>query len=108
MNATTKRLIANTLYTVCDGTSRNGTAQPSIEVRMPRGTHYRVLAAVLHRVAADVELATATNERWVVETHALLGTQGWVSLELAKGTPDERERALDTLRTVAVARRTDR
>lgn len=104
MNATTKRLIANTLYAVHEGTSRNGTPQPSIEVRMPRGTHYRVLTAMLYRVAADVEIATAPNERWVVQTNALMGTRGWVSLELAGGTPEETERGLAVLRSVVGAR----
>ena len=104
MNATTKRLIATTLYAVREGTSRTGTPQPSIEVRMPRGTHYRVLTAMLHRVAADVEIATAPHERWVVQTNAVLGTRGWVSLELADGTPKETERGLAVLRNVVAAR----
>ena len=46
-----------TTKTVSQGESRYGTAEPQIEIRLPKGTSHRLVSAALHKLAADVELA---------------------------------------------------
>jgi hypothetical protein len=55
MSTTTKNTQATT---VSQGESRYGTPEPQIALRFPKGTSYRVVKAALHRLAAEIELAT--------------------------------------------------
>ena len=80
-----------TTKTVSQGESRYGTPEPQIALRFPKGTSYRVVKAALHKLAADVELATPANERWCVNTEEC-NESGRVYLELADATPAEAAR----------------
>jgi hypothetical protein len=55
-------------------------------------------SAAIHKLAAEVELATPEHERWVVETETLYEGRGRVYLELADGTPAEAERGMAMLK----------
>jgi len=88
--STTKNTQAATT-TVSQGESRYGTPEPQIALRFPKGTSYRVVKAALHKLAADVELATPANERWCVNTEEF-NESGRVYLELADATPAEAAR----------------
>jgi hypothetical protein len=67
-----------TTKTVSQGESRYGTAEPQIEIRLPKGTSHRLVSAALHQLAADVELATPERERWIVQTTpAVACTSSW-------------------------------
>ncbi|GEL75755.1 hypothetical protein [Myxococcus virescens] len=83
-------------------TARDGAPQPYIEVRFPRGTSQRILNAALHRLYANVEMATPEKERWNVHIEMrpdiLIYSGGCVYLELAEGTPEEAERATAMLK----------
>ena len=57
-----------TTKTVSQGESRYGTAEPQIEIRLPKGTSHRLVNAALHKLAADVEPATPTRESRFVQT----------------------------------------
>lgn len=79
--------------------SRYGTPMPTLEVRLPRGAHFRQLHITLHLLAAAVEQATPARERWLVqlEGHDSLG---FVYLELLDGSDTEAQRGLALLRSV--------
>jgi hypothetical protein len=97
MNTTTRKLTKAASMMAKMGQSEYGTLQPQLDVRFPRGTHYRVLTAALHALAADVELATPPTLHWCVQMDA--GNEsGRVYLELADGTEDEAKRGLALLR----------
>jgi hypothetical protein len=83
--------------TVSQGASRHGNPQPQIELRLPQGTSHRLLSAALHKLAADVELATPEQELWVVQTESFCDARGRVYLELADATPAETERGMALL-----------
>ena len=93
--STTKNTQATT--TESQGESRYGTPEPQIALRFPKGTSYRVVKAALHKLAADVELATPANERWCVSTDDY-NESGRVYLELADATPAEATRGMAMLR----------
>src|SRR5690606_35645304 len=61
----------------------------------PRGysTSYRVVKAALHKLAAEIELATPASERWCVNTEDE-SESGRVYLELADATPAESARGM--------------
>ncbi|MFP2963274.1 hypothetical protein ACLEPN_37330 [Myxococcus sp. 1LA] len=84
--------------TVSQGESRYGTPEPQIEICLPKGTSHRLVSAALHKLAADVELATPERERWVVQTESFYDACGRVYLELADATPAEAERGMAMLR----------
>ena len=86
-----------TTKTVSQGESRYGTAEPQIELRLPKGTSHRLVSAGLHKLAADVELATPANERWCVSTDDY-NESGRVYLELADATPAEAARGMAMLK----------
>ena len=65
MSTTTKNTQAT--KTVSQGESRYGTPEPQIALRFPKGTSYRVVKAALHKLAAEIELAT--RERALVREH---------------------------------------
>ena len=96
MSSTTKNPQATT--TVSQGESRYGTAEPQIEIRLPKGTSHRLVSAALHKLAADVELATPERERWIVQTESFYDARGRVYLELADATPAEAERGMAMLK----------
>lgn len=81
-------------------TSSFGNLQPQIEFLVPQGTHHRRISALLHQVAAEVELRTPEHEKWCVEiaAHSMGGS---VHLELLKATPAEAERGMKLLQTLA-------
>jgi hypothetical protein len=87
-----------TTKTVSQGESRYGTAEPQIEIRLPTGTSHRLVSAALHKLAADVELATPERERWIVQTESFYDARGHVYLELADATSAEVERGMAMLR----------
>ena len=91
---------ATTTIEVNLATSRHGSLQPQIEFLVPRDTHHRRISALLHQVAAEVELRTPEHEKWCVEIEAH-GMGGLVHLELLKATPAEAERGMKLLRTLA-------
>ncbi|ABF88219.1 hypothetical protein MXAN_1822 [Myxococcus xanthus DK 1622] len=90
------------LMMVGQRTARHGIPQPYIEVRFPKDTRQRTLDAALHRLYADIELATPESESWDVRIEQLPDvfsfSGGRVYLELAEGTPVEAERAMALLK----------
>jgi hypothetical protein len=95
--ATIRNLRAGTL-TASVRKSEYGTPRPQVEVRFPKGTHYRKASAALHALAAVAELATPGTESWVVVVDAHGDEVGRVYLELADGTAEEARRGLEMLR----------
>ena len=95
MSTTTKNTQATT--TVSQGESRYGTPEPQIALRFPKGTSYRVVKAALHKLAADVELA---SESWCVNTEDY-NESGRVYLGYANATPAEAARGMALLKKVA-------
>ena len=83
--------------TVSQGESRYGTPEPQIALRFPKGTSYRVVKAALHKLAAEIELATPASERWCVNTEDF-NESGRVYLELADATPAEAARGMEMLK----------
>ena len=83
-----------TTKTVSQGESRYGNAEPQIEIRLPKRTSHRLVNAAVHKLAADVELATPERERWVVQTESFYDARGRVYVELADATPAEAERGM--------------
>lgn len=98
MNATTRPVMT---ITVSLAKSEYGTPRPELEIRLPKGTHFRQVSAALHVIAARIELATPVREGWVVETAALYDAGGRIWLELVKGDDAEAERGMALLRTLA-------
>jgi hypothetical protein len=94
MSTTTKNTQATTM--VSQSQSRYGSPEPQIALRFPKGTSYRVVKAALHKLAADVELATPASERWCVTTEDF-NESGRVYLELADATPAEAARGMAML-----------
>jgi len=95
MSTTTKNTQAT--KTVSQGESRYGTPEPQIALRFPKGTSYRVVKAALHKLAAEIELATPASERWCVNTEDE-SESGRVYLELADATPAEAARGMALLK----------
>ena len=71
-----------------------------VEIRLTNGTIHRLVSAPLHKLAADVELATPEREHWIVQTESFYDARGRVYLELADTTPAEAERAMALLKKV--------
>ena len=90
-------MIEDGTMTVGKVASRYGTPEPQVEVRLPKGTSFRRLQAALHRLAAEIELATPARESWVVQTEATSDERGRVYLELADGNEPEAARGLALL-----------
>ncbi len=91
-----------TTKTVSQGQSRYGTVEPQIELRLPKGASHRLVNAAIHKLAADLELATPERERWIVQTESFYDARGRVYLELADATPAETERGMALLKTLVV------
>lgn len=87
MSTTTKNTPAT--VTVSQGESRYGTPEPQIAVRFPKGTSYCVVKATLHKLAAEIELATPASERWCVNTEDF-NESGRVYLERTSSSPTRR------------------
>jgi hypothetical protein len=96
MNTATPTLTATLL------TCSYGTAQPTIEVSVPRTAHYRELAATLYDLAARVERATPEREGWVVVVQRRGDTAGRVMLEMIDGDEREFEAAMGVLKIVLI------
>jgi hypothetical protein len=83
-------------------TSEYGFPRPTIDLRAPKGTPTRIVNAVLHQIAAAVEMATPERERWVVRADIY---ENRVDLELAVADAAEADRGLAVLVQVAKAAR---
>jgi hypothetical protein len=59
MSTLTKNTQATKTVSQCE--SRYGKPEPQIALRFPKGSSYRVVKAALHRLAAEIELATPAN-----------------------------------------------
>lgn len=94
MSTTTKSTQAT--KTVSQGESRYGNPEPQIALRFPKGTHFLVVKAALHKLAAEIELATPASESWIVQAEDY-NESGRVYLELADATPAEAERGMALL-----------
>lgn len=83
--------------------------EPRLEVRMGKPTSFRALtcpralSAMLHALAAEVELATEPTDCWVVDVSTLSDRAGRVSLELGHATDEEAQRGLALLERIARA-----
>ena len=100
MNNTTKQALGEATITVTTAAGRYGTPEPQIEVRMPKGTHFRKLRAALHMLAGESELATPASEGWVVQTDATSDLRGRIYLELVDGNAEEAKRGVEFLRAL--------
>ncbi len=77
--------------------TRYGTAEPQIEIRLPKGPGHRLVSAALHQFAADVELATPERERWIVQTECFYDARGRKRLfEDAQSQPCQASRSAPT------------
>lgn len=83
--------------------SRFGCRTPSLEVRLPRGVHFRQLHVALHQLAALAEASTPHSERWCIQTERLSDGLGYVFLELTHDTDSEAQRGLALLEAVRAA-----
>ena len=84
--------------TISISESRHGTRRPQVAVTLPRGSCPRKTSAVLHTVAAVLELATQTEDRWCVVVDHVSDHTGCVYVELSDDTFAEADRALAMLR----------
>lgn len=100
MSTTTKNTQAT--KTVSQGESRYGNPEPQIALRFPKGTSFRVVKAALHKLAADVELATPASESWLVQTDDYSDESGRVYLELCDATPAEAARVMTLLKKLVM------
>jgi len=94
------KMLADANINVSLAHSRYGTPRPQVELRYPRGTHYRAVRAALFTLAGKVETATSAGEGWVVEVDAAGDLSGRVYLDLIKADDAETKRGLDLLRKV--------
>jgi hypothetical protein len=85
---------------VSQGESRYGTPEPQIALRFPKRISCRVVKAALHKLAAEIEMATPASERWCVNTEDF-NESGRVYLELADASPAKAARGMAILRTLA-------
>jgi len=86
--------------TISQRENQFGTPEPQIEICLAKGAHYRLVSATLHKLAADVEMATPVRENWIVQTESLHDGRGRVYLELSDGTSYEAERGMAMLRNL--------
>ena len=84
------------LHTVISESS-NGNPEPRIEVEAT-GKTGRWLDAVLHLIAAHVELITPKKSPWVVNIAHGSGSFGWVALELRNVFPRRGHAGCDSSR----------
>lgn len=84
--------------TISQRENQYGTPEPQIEIRLAKGAHYRLVSATLHKLAADVEMATPVRENWSGQIEKLHDGLGRVYLELADGTPAEAGRGMAILK----------
>jgi hypothetical protein len=83
--------------------SRYGTARPVIELESAPGTHWRVIHAAAHVIAARVQMSTPIEEGWNVGIESRGDRWAEVYIELADGKREEAERAMALLREIAEA-----
>lgn len=86
--------------TVTLSESIHGRPQPTIELRFPKGTSKRQVAAACYLVAANLELATPPYENWMVEPHVYNNLFGCVWINLRDCSEREIESAMQTLNVV--------
>jgi hypothetical protein len=65
-------------------------------LRFLKDTSHRVVKAALHKLAAEIELATPASESWCVNAEDY-NERGRVCLELADATPVEVARGMSLL-----------
>lgn len=90
--------------TISQRENQYGTPEPQIEICLAKGAHHRLVSATLHKLAADVEMATPVRENWIVQTEKLHDGLGRVYLELADGTAHEAERGMAMLKKLVERR----
>jgi len=82
--------------------NQHGHPEPGIEVHFSEGLDFRKQHAVLHLLAAAVELATPPEEGWIARLVAASGIgAGWVYLELLHASDEEARRGLQVLQRVS-------
>ncbi len=86
--------------TVTLETSEYGCPQPTARLALPRIAHYRLCRAALHRLAAEIELATPSVEGWIVQVSHDGDVTGRVYLELLNGDEAEAARGMAVLEAV--------
>ncbi len=86
--------------TVSQVENRYGSPEPQVAQRFPKGTHYRVVKAALHKLTAKIELATPAGESWCVQVDDY-SESGRVYLELADAMPAETARGMAMLQKLA-------
>src|SRR4051812_8904058 len=80
-----------------------GNPEPGIRIACPTGTHYRALAAELHRLAAAVEMASvgvAAGRLVRTEDSRAATGHGRVFLEVASGDASEIKAAVGVLQAI--------
>ena len=92
--------------TISQRENQYGIPEPQIEIRLVKCAHHRLVSATLHKLAADVEIATPVRENWIVQIERLHDGRGRVYLELADGTPAEAERGMAMLKKMVESRQT--
>lgn len=80
--------------------SRYGTPRPQIIIETEHDVSHRHTSALVHTIAACVELASGPHDGWSVESEVPTDSKGIVWLELVRATPIEVERALRALGAV--------
>jgi hypothetical protein len=80
--------------------TRYGAPRPTIELETAPGTHWRVIHAAAHAVAARVQMSTPIEESWNVEIERRGDRWAEVYIELAYGQQEEADRAMALLRRV--------
>jgi hypothetical protein len=93
-------MIKGEVRTVTLSKSQYSSLEPQIDVRFAKGGNRRQFRAVLHQLAAAVELATPSDEYWLVQMEWLGDEHGRVYLELFQETKEEAARGLDVLRGI--------
>lgn len=79
------------------------TPTPKLVIRFAHGTGLRTMNQAMFAAAAAVEAATPDRETWIVQAqHRGAADRVVVTIELARGTDDEADRALAVLQAVAV------
>lgn len=98
MNTTLYELLKSATINVELTSSRYGTPSPTLRLTMPKTRNHRETSALMHMLAAEVELAIPDDETWPVTVEHTGNRVGTVSIELIKGTAEEAKRAMAFLR----------
>jgi hypothetical protein len=100
MNATMNLVRALATLTAEITKSASGSLTPTLRVALPKNANFRHCKALLHSLAAELELAIPSNEKWCVTVNQSSDYRGNIELELMTSTTQEAERAMATLKTL--------